>query len=582
MHSEYAPAGSPRRALAGRRLTRVPRRFPGTALILLLASASASLAQLQPPPEPPGNPLTTSKANLGEALFWDEQISSTRTVACGTCHLPTVGGEDPRSGVDPLAVHPGPDEVFGNQDDVFGSPGVPLNGADGLYDWSTHFGLLEQVTGRRTLSAINAGYSPELFWDGRATNEFVDPVTMTVILESGAALESQAVGPPVSDVEMAHVGRVWTDVLARIDESEPLALSPQVPLELIDWIAGRSYAQLFEDAFGSPGVTAPRVAMAIASYERTLFTDRTPFDDFVAGDDEALTTQEAAGRSLFAGAAGCDNCHQGILLTDHSFRYTGVRPQTDDIGREEVTGHPDDKGKMRVPSLRNVELRAPYMHNGRFATLEEVVEFYDRGGDFPNSEISPLGLTTQQKEDLLAFLRRPLTDPRLAQELPPVFDRPRLYVESERVPRVEGSGRPGSGDLVPEVVALEPALIGNPSFTVGIWNALGAADAWLVIDDQDPGLVLPGSGDLWFEMISLQGAGPGAGFGSVSVTIANDPFLEGREWFGRWYVDDSGGGFPVAVSKVFRFRTFGVQQQTAIFADGFESGDTSSWSVTVP
>jgi cytochrome c peroxidase len=565
-------------------------RRAAVALTVAAALAAAVRAQLPPPPEPTGNPSTTAKENLGKVLFWDEQISSTRTVACGTCHLPEVGGEDPRSGVDPLAVHPGPDGVFGTEDDVFGSPGVPQNTSDGLYQWNTHFGLLPQVTGRRTVSSINAGYSPELFWDGRAPEEFVDPVTQVVVpgLETGAALESQAVGPPVSDVEMGDVGRVWAEVLARIGASEPLALSPEVPTDLIAWIAGRSYAALFDEAFGDSAITAPRVAMAIASYERTQFTAETPFDVWQSGGPP-LTPQEDAGFDVFFNAGLCKNCHDPnppFLFTDNTFRYTGVTPQTDDPGRMDVTADPADEGKMRVPMLRNLELRAPFMHNGKLATLEDVIEFYDQGGfhDGPNKDplIVPLGLTQQEKADLLAFLTRPLTDPRLEEGVFP-FDRPTLYTESSRAPTLEGAGQPGSGALVPEVVALEPPLIGNPSFTVGVWNGLGGADAWLVIDDEDPGLVLPADvGQFAFEMISLDGAGVGNGFGSVSLAIPDEAALDGAEWFGRWYVDDTGGGFDVAVSKLLRFRTFGVQQQTAVFADGFESGDTSAWSATVP
>jgi hypothetical protein len=236
---------------------------------------------------------------------------------------------------------------------------------------------------------------------------------------------------------------------------------------------------------------------------------------------------------------------------------------------------------MRTPSLRNVELRAPYMHNGRFTSLTEVIDFYDRGGDFPDPkdpEIEPLGLTVQQKADLLAFLTRPLTDPRLVAGAPP-FDRPTLYTESSRVPVVEGAGLPGTGDFIPAVVALEPPLIGNPSFTIGVFSGLGDADAWLVIDDQDPGGTLPGSGELAFEMTTLQGSGAGDGFGSVTIEIPNDPAIEGKEWFGRWYVDDTGGGSPAAVSRVFRFRTF---SGSAIFADGFEAGNTLRWSATTP
>jgi len=553
------------------------------AVALLAGFAAVAQAQLPPPPEPAGNPVTESKANLGKVLFWDEQISSTRTVACGTCHFPSNGGEDPRSGVSPAAIHPGPDGLFGTPDDVFGSPGVPLNQADGLYGWSTHFGLTEQVTDRRTVSSINAGYSSELFWDGRAQDEFVDPVTMEVVLPSGGALESQAVEPPVSDVEMAHVGRVFEDVLTRIADSDPLALAPAAPTALLAWIDGRSYAELFEDAFGDPEITAGRVGMAIASYERTQFSNQTPFDTYLA-TNQGLTAQEEAGRNLFVSST-CDNCHQAALMSDHDFHYTGVTAQSDDPGRMAFTGNPDDEGKMRTPGLRNLELRAPYMHNGRFETIEEVVEFYDRGGDFdgPNkdSQIQPLGLTRQQKDDLVAFLKRPLTDPRVASELPP-FDRPTLFTESSRVPAIEGAGVAGAGGFEPRAVALEPPLVGNPSFTVGVWNALGGASALLVIDDQDPGTVaVPSSGAFAFETIVLQGSGAGDGVGSVSLAIPDDPSLEGAEWFGRWYVTD-GVGSPAAISALIRFETFTALGPSVVFVDGFESEDTSAWSATVP
>lgn len=559
------------------------RAFWASAVLAALLApvvGPAAQAQLPPPPEPVGNAVTVAKANLGKTLFWDEQLSSTRTVSCGTCHIPAVGGGDPRSGVSPAAVHPGPDGLFGGADDIFGSPGVPLNDVDGLYQWSTHFGLTEQVTRRRTVSALNAGYSPELFWDGRAPSQFVDPVTSTVVLAADAALESQAVGPPVSDVEMGNLTRVWQDVLTRIDDSAPLALSPQVPSALLGWINRRTYAELFQEAFGSPVITAPRVAMALASYERTQFTNQTPFDTFLA-TGTGLTPAETAGRSVFAGVGRCDNCHQAAIMSDHDFHYTGVRPRSDDAGRMEVTGLPIDDGKMRTPSLRNVELRAPYMHNGRFQTLEQVVDFYDRGGDFPGNELVVLNLTPQQKSDLLAFLRRPLTDPRLATEQPP-FDRPMLYTESNRVPVVEGAGVAGTGALVPNVVAVEPPLIGNPGFTIGVWNGLGGANALLVIDDHDPGLVPPVAGTFAFENTVLQGAGAGAGFGSVRIAIPDDVALDGREWLGRWYITDPGSGSGVAVSKLVRFTTFKSLNETRIFADGFEAGNTAAWSLVVP
>lgn len=550
---------------------------------VLGGSAGTCLAQLPPPPVPPGNPITPAKAQLGKVLFWDEQLSSTRTVSCGTCHIPKAGGGDPRSLASPLAIHPGNDGIFGNADDVFGSPGVPLSGADGLYMMSSHFGLGVQATQRRTGSSINAGYSRDLFWDGRATPQFVDPVTSAVILVNGGALESQAMGPPASDVEMAHQGRSWTDVLARLGEVEPLALADNVPTPLQIWLNGRTYAELFTEAFGSPEITAARVGLAIATYERTQFTNQTPFDDFLAGNNGALTALEEQGRNVFT-AASCDRCHTNALLSDNRFHYIGVRPAGEDEGRFAVTGDPPDLGRMRTPSLRNVEIRAPYMRNGRFATLEEVVEFYNRGGDFnaPNKDplVRPLGLTQGEKDALVAFLKRPLTDPRLLTEESP-FDRPKLYGESTRVPVVEGTGVAGSGGLEPMVVAVEPALLGNPGFTVGVQNSLGGAQALLVIDDTDPGTTAPTSGDFAFESTTLGGSGNGNGFGSIRVAIPNDMNLSGREYFGRWYITDAGAAGGTAVSPVFRFKLFPSLEAGSVWLDNFETGDTSRWSSTV-
>src|SRR5205085_8839300 len=133
-------------------------------------------------------------------------LSSSRTVACGSCHQSTRGGSDPRTTmVAAHAVNPGADYVFGTADDVQGSPGVVLRESDDTLDWSTLFGLGTQVTGRMAPSFINAAYVPQLFWDGRAQGAFSDSVTGTLLLPAGGALENQASGPPVSSGEMGHL-----------------------------------------------------------------------------------------------------------------------------------------------------------------------------------------------------------------------------------------------------------------------------------------------------------------------------------------------------------------------------------------
>ncbi|MCP5111583.1 MAG: hypothetical protein GY953_12190, partial [bacterium] len=224
----------------------------------------------------------------------------------------------------------------------------------------------------------------------------------------------------------------WDEVALAVESAAPLALADEIPEPLAAWIAGRDYPALFEEAFGTDEVTPVRIAMAIATYERTLFSNQTPFDAFLGGNGGALTTQESLGLLQFLGTT-CGSCHSGSLLTDNNFHYIGVRPAGEDEGRFAVTGNPGDLGSFRTPSLRNVALRSPYFHNGRFETLMEVVDFYNRGGDFdaPNKDfrIQPLGFSQPEKEALVAFRRRPLTDPRVATGSPP-FDRPVLFSES--------------------------------------------------------------------------------------------------------------------------------------------------------
>ncbi len=518
---------------------------------------------LGPPPAPPENPPTGAKIYLGKTLFWDEQVSSTRTVACGSCHHPHNSGSDPRSRIgSPQATNPGVDGVYGTEDDVVGSPGVPRHRADGSYEWSPEFGLREQVTRRKAQSVTDSAFFDRLFWDGRAGEELLDPLSGAVVIPSGAALETQSLAPPVNATEMGYEGRDWNNVVARIAASRPLALAPSVPAALAAWIGERGYPELFAEAFGTPEITAARFAMAVASYERTLYSDRTPFDADLSSISDPPPA-EKRGRQLFTDKL-CDQCHERTLLSDKLHRYIGLRPESEDEGRAEVTGLDRDRGRFKTPSLRNVALRSPFMHDGRFATLEEVVDFYDRGGDFdgPNKDVffvKPLHLTEQDKSDIIAFLKNELTDERVAAEAGPLFDRPMLYGESARVPQVTGEGTAGTGGVVPQVEAIEPPLAGNPSFTVGLYDALGGAQAVLVIDDADPGAGggIPGSGSLARAAVRVEGEGAGHGYASVSVPIPNDGALVGKTLFGRWFVEDPGAPGGVAATAAFRMTVFG-------------------------
>lgn len=505
--------------------------------------------------------MTPAKGNLGKVLFFEEQMSSPRTVACATCHQVSAGGSDPRSVPgDPLSINSGPDGIVGTPDDSIGSRGVPPNSSDGAYRWVIPTAYREQVTPRKAPSTINAAYSPLLFWDGRAGPQFLDPLSSAIVLLGGGALEAQALAPPVSEVEMAHQGRNWQEVAARIATVRPLALSPGVPPALGQWIDGRDYPSLFAEAFGSPEVTPVRIAMAIATYERTLFSNQTPFDAELAGQD-ALTTQERTGRALF-NSLQCNVCHAGNRLTDEQFHFIGVRPATEDSGRFGVTGLPEDIGAFKTPGLRNVELRAPYMHDGSLATLEDVVDFYDRGGDFnaPHKHplIVPLGLSPQQKADLVAFMKRPLTDPRIVAGIPP-FDPVALYSASNRVPRIGVDGTTGTGGFVPQVVAIEPPLVGNPAFTVCVERATGGTTAVLILDDAPipASSALPKYWSLGRFSVVLDGSSPGQGYASVTIPIPDESTLVGKTFYGRWFVLDPGAADHIAHSPSFEFTVFG-------------------------
>jgi hypothetical protein len=175
--------------------------------------------------------------------------------------------------------------------------------------------------------------------------------------------------------------------------------------------------------------------LAIQLYEATLISDLTRFDLFDSGiDPNALNAQEQQGLNIFNGKAGCAGCHGGHFLSDASesapdkqMDNIGVRPVSDDIGAFAVFGA-GFEGKFKVSPLRNVELNGPYFHNGGKLTLEEVIDFYNRGGDFPNPAIGSLGLTAQERADLKAFLLT-LTDERVRQEMAP-FDHPELLIPS--------------------------------------------------------------------------------------------------------------------------------------------------------
>lgn len=384
-------------------------------------------AALPPVPVPAENPLSEPKRVLGKILFWDEQLSSDGTVACGTCHRPSVGGADPRA-----ARHPGVDK--GTIDDVHGSPGIVALGRDGAPYTHAVFGTAPQVTPRLSPSNFTALWAEHVFWDGRAGPEVLDPITGRVAIENGGALENQALAALMNDAEMAKRGRTWAEFVADVTKARPLALATELPPDVAVAIAARgTYPELFAAAFGDAAITPVRVAFALASYQRTLVSDQTPYDRFAAGDASALT-----GRALYGWRAfqsfHCSSCHTPPLFTNNDFFQIGLRRADFDRGRENVTHDPEDAGEMKVPSLRNAALRPRFMHTGEFTSLGAAIRFYintlalpERDG-IPGMGLYTFNMSQVDESDLREFITTALTDPRVRDETFP-FDRPKLRSE---------------------------------------------------------------------------------------------------------------------------------------------------------
>ena len=548
----------------------MPKIRPGRALpaaALFVAPAALGLAMfratadnrggtLLPDVVPPaGNPITEEKRVLGKILFYEEQLSTDNTTACATCHQFDAGGADKR-----IARNPGPDGVGQTPDDIFGSFGVIRQGADRSYAYDGVFGLGRQITDRAAPTVVNAALSFELFWDGRASDVFMDPLTDEPLLVGFASLEAQSVAPPQNTVEMAHADRDWASISAKLAHARPLALTTEVPPDMRDAaLQARTYPELFERAFGDPEITPARIAMALATYQRTLISDQTPWDRFILGDADAMNPQQIRGWEAFVNER-CTLCHVPPLFTDNTFRNIGLRPIEEDRGRENVTGDPFDGGKFKVPGLRNVGLKASYMHTGGLATLAEVVDFYAGDDHFLENIdlfIPGINISPEDRADLTEFLRTGLTDQRVAQRLFP-FDGPRLFFDedgpSRGVETLAGTGRPDADGRLPAIVAWAPPLIGSDDFKIGLHNVPPGASAVLV------GSTLPPSGDaIDPELIIAETTATGPDDAEHAATafwpIPFSPALDGQVYYLQWQVAGGAQSEP-ALSEVVRVEFF--------------------------
>lgn len=421
-------------------------------------AAQGEFQPLGDAPVPAENPITEAKRVLGKILFWDEQLSSDNTVACGTCHQPAAGGSDLR-----LGMNPGFDQIFGTDDDVVGSPGIKRLDSGGQPLVHPLFGLEAQVTDRASPSFFTSMFADSNFWDGRARNQFVDPESNTVVIGSGGALESQAIVPILSTFEMAREGRTWADVVSKLQQVQPLALARNIPADIVDALAGnQDYSGLFEQAFGDGEITPVRIGLAIATYERTLVPNQTPWDLYIAGNDTAMTVSQIAGWESYIDTP-CANCHEPPRFSNDGFHNIGLRPSAEDTGLFNVTGQNNQRGDFKTPSLRNVGLRKALMHVGWVTDVEDALDFYNAGTSntrhrqfledqdgIPGNplDINALDIFAEDntaRAQFLDFLANGLTDPRVASESFP-FDRPTLASESGSVASPVSIAGISSGD----------------------------------------------------------------------------------------------------------------------------------------
>ena len=287
------------------------------------------------------------RVRLGRWLFYDTDLSSDRTVSCATCHHPEFAFSER------LAVANG----IGGQQGRRKTPSLVNLGA------------------RTVLPGTERDPGPTFFWDGRATS-----------------LEAQVLMPIADPKEM---GMSHPAVIGRLSETD-------------------GYQRYFDEAFGSPSITTERVAMALADFVRSRRSGNAPYDRWAYGRDaKALSPQAQRGSDIFFFKGNCATCHAGFNFSDGLFHNLGIGWNSEtgtfaDVGRAAISHDTRDTGAFKTPGLREVDKRAPYMHDGSLATLRDVVEFYNRGGNGKagaSARLRPLALSEEEKDALVVFLK---------------------------------------------------------------------------------------------------------------------------------------------------------------------------------
>ncbi len=341
--------------------------------ILLATPAHVRAGHLEPFKDVPVssvNPQTPEKVELGKMLFFDRRLSGDGTMSCVTCHMPELGFSDGQA--------------------------ISLS-----YPTTKNW--------RNSPTLINVAFSAFLFHDGRVTT-----------------LEDQALFPMMSSFEMNQNLDFLEEEIRAVPE----------------------YRKAFIEVFGTDDITRERIAMAIAAFERTLISRNAPLDAYLNGDHGALSVQARKGFDVFTGKGKCTECHYGVNLIDNKFHALNVpehpalledprvvatmrfvakinhfkefRTLDQDPGRYLITSEQKDWRAFKTPTLRDIARTGPYMHNGYFSTLKEVIDFHNTGGGPGNTALKPLGLTESEMDALRVFLEQALTGDQIVIKYPVV------------------------------------------------------------------------------------------------------------------------------------------------------------------
>jgi cytochrome c peroxidase len=484
-------------------------------------------------------------AELGKVLFWDEQVSTSNTMACGTCHAPRAGGTDDRLG----AVH-----ANGN----FGSFGVIRQSDTGSIDYGFQVNpstdVSRQVTPVAAPTMIGAYMFERLFWDSRAGIEFHDDFGNPIPnFTDWAALEDLAVGPPANDVEMGHESLSWLSghLQGKLNRSYPLALvDPSTIPPDVQWMtsASATYDVIFDKVFhwhpqfgGMQGVTRERFALALAHYHRTLIPDQAPIDR------GTLTPAQIHGFHLMETRGDCFRCHSATSAP--ALGPNGTVDPFDNLFSDGLEHDIDlpGQGRRKTPTLRNLGLHRKFFSTGHGSdgisnvfvlTHQDLIDFY-------NHQPGRLGfdppLSPSEQADVLDFLLNGLTDPRVAAETFP-FDRPQLYSELHPFgANLYGAATPGPSGFLAQILAdVPPKVPTAPTpdwFKVGVGNTVRFAAATLMLG------AAPDVGPVaWVSSVFalIPATTNNEGIATVQQPVVLTPALIGIPIFCQWEIDDYG------------------------------------------